>query len=138
MLSAIVWFIIQNLQERYTAKNAGSTEINKMNLKNLKNLKKGMMELTPVQLSKGKVSGLWGMIVGLVLATFTSFKVHSWGIGIFLMFLVWFQAISLIGEYKNLNTLKAMEDTIVNQPSIEDFNKQLDKAEQQMEGEQNE
>ena len=105
-----------------------------MNLKNLKYLKKGIMNLTPVQLSQGKVSGYIGMIVGLVLATYTTFYTGSIGLGIFLLFLCWFQIMSVLGEYKNLVNLKDMEISLQNQPSIEEFNEQLNQAEEEMEG----
>ena len=88
-----------------------------------------MSNLTPVQLSNGKVACYYGMIVGLVLATYTSFVNKSYGIGIFLFFLCIFQAITLIGEYKQLHILKEMEISLANQVSIEEFNKQLDEAE---------
>ena len=104
-----------------------------VNLKNLKNFKEGVKNLTPVQLAQGKVSGYCGMIVGLILATYTSFRAGSIGIGIFLLFLTWFQVMSLIGEWKNLCNLKEMEQSILNQPSLEDFNKQLDEVENDME-----
>lgn len=79
-----------------------------MNLKNLKNFKKGLMELTPVQLSQGKLWGYTGMIVGLSLACITMFQSGSWGFGIFLFFLVWLQIVMLIGEYQSYKGLKQM------------------------------
>jgi hypothetical protein len=103
-----------------------------MNLKNLKYLKKGFMNLTPVQLSQGRLSGYYGMVAGLVLATFTSFYAKSWGIGIFLFFLCWLQVFNLLGEHKQLNNLKEMEQSIITQPSLEEFNQQLDEAEKEM------
>ncbi len=80
-----------------------------MNLKNLKNLKQGFKELTPIQLSQGKLWGYIGMIVGLSMACVRMFQSRSWGFGIFLVFLVWIQTISLIGEWQSLNGLKQMK-----------------------------
>ena len=90
----------------YRLKNQGV----KMNLKNLKNFKKGMKELSPTQLSKGKVAGYYGMVVGLTLATIQTLYNGSWGLGIFLGFLVWFQIMGLIGEKQSLKGLMAMEE----------------------------
>jgi hypothetical protein len=103
-----------------------------MNLKNLKNFKEGIINLTPAQMSRGKISGYYGMIVGLGLATYTSFYSKSWGIGIFLFFLCWLQIFSLIGEHKQLRTINQMEQSLFNQPSLEEFNQQLDEAEKEM------
>lgn len=80
-----------------------------MNLKNLKHFKKGIMELTPLQLSQGKLAGYVGMVIGLSCATVTSFIAGAWGIGIFLIFLTWFQTMGGIGEYQAYNGLKEME-----------------------------
>ncbi len=79
-----------------------------INLKNLKNLKQGFLDLTPLQLSTGRLSGYCGMVVGLSLATITTFMNKSWGIGIFLLFLTWFQSLGLIGEYQSNTNLKQM------------------------------
>lgn len=103
-----------------------------INLKNIKNFKKGMDSLTPIQLSHGRLAGLYGMVVGLVLATYQTFKMGSWGLGIFLFFLTWFQSIGIVTEHKTLKSLKEIESSIKNQPSLEDFNKELDKAEKEM------
>lgn len=81
-----------------------------MNLKNLKNIKKGFKELTPLQLSLGKVWGYIGMVVGIIMACFTMFLNKSWGLGIFLAFLAWFQLMGLIGEIKAYQGLKEMGD----------------------------
>ena len=81
-----------------------------MNLKNLKNIKRGFKELTPLQLSLGKVWGYIGMIVGIVMACVVMFQNKSWGLGIFLAFLAWLQLMSLIGEYQSYKGLKEMED----------------------------
>jgi len=80
-----------------------------MNLKNLKNLKQGFKDLTPVQLSQGKLWGYIGMIVGLSMACVRMFQSKSWGFGIFLVFLVWLQLMMAIGEYQSLTGLKQME-----------------------------
>ena len=81
----------------------------KMNLKNLKHFKKGMKELTPIQIGEGKLIGYYGMVVGLSLACITMFRNRSWGLGIFLIFLVWFQIMGLISEKQSLKGLKDME-----------------------------
>jgi len=91
-----------------------------MNLKNLKNFKKGMKDLSPIQLSKGKVIGLYGMIFGLTLADITMFMNRSWGLGIFLIFLVWLQIMSLIGEKQSLKGLIAMEEQQQNEEDNSD------------------
>ena len=77
-----------------------------INLKNLKHLKKGILDLTPLQLSTSRLSGYVGMVVGLSLATITTFLNKSWGIGIFLLFLTWFQSVGMIGEYQSNTNLK--------------------------------
>jgi len=91
-----------------------------MNLKNLKHFKKGMKELSPIQLSKGKVIGLYGMVFGLILADITMFMNKTWGLAIFLMFLVWFQIMGLIGEKQSLKGLKAMEELQKNEEGTDD------------------
>ena len=80
-----------------------------MNLRNLKNFKQGMKDLTPIQLGEGKLVGYYGMIVGLSLACINMFRNGSWGFGIFLIFLVWFQIMGLIGQKQSLKGLKDME-----------------------------
>ena len=79
-----------------------------MNLKNLKNFKKGLTELTPLQLSHGRIAGYTGMIIGLSLATINMVMAHNWGFTIFLTFLAWLQLMSLLGELKQLKGLKEM------------------------------
>ena len=105
-----------------------------MNLKNLKHFKKGITSLTPIQLSQGRLAGYYGMVAGLVLATSTVFMSKSWGMGIFLLFLTWFQGMGLLTEIKTLDSLKDMQESLSNQPSIEEFNNLLDESEKQMEG----
>ncbi len=79
-----------------------------MNLKNLKNFKKGMQELTPLQLSQGRIAGYIGMIIGLSLAAINNFILKTWGFAIFLTFLGWFQIMGLLGELKQYTGLKEM------------------------------
>jgi len=96
-----------------------------MNLKNLKNFKQGIKDLSPIQLSKGKVAGYYGMVVGLMLATITTFSNGSWGLGIFLAFLVWFQIMGLIGEKQSLKGLIAMEEQQQNEEDNSDVSTDL-------------
>jgi len=84
----------------------------KLNLRNLKNFKQGIMSLTPLQLSVGKISGYAGMILGITMAGISMLIQHSWGLGIFMIFLAWFQLMGLIGEFKSYKGLKEMERTM--------------------------
>lgn len=79
-----------------------------MNLKNLKYFKKGIQELTPLQLSQGRIAGLIGMIIGLILATINMVIQKNWGFTIFLTFLAWLQLMGLLGELKQYTGLKEM------------------------------
>jgi len=79
-----------------------------MNLKNLKNFKKGITELTPVQLSQGRIAGYAGMVIGLSMATFNMVMQKNWGFTVFLSFLAWFQLMGLLGELKQYKGLKKM------------------------------
>jgi len=83
-----------------------------IHLENLKNLKQGMKKLTPVQLAEGRIAGYVGMVVGLILATITTFLNKSYGIGIFLFFLTWFQGVGLVSECKAYWNLKEMQKMI--------------------------
>lgn len=110
--------------------------IDKMNLKNLKNLKKGFTELTQLQLSEGKIEGYIGMVVGLILASITTLLNHAWGLGIFLVFLTWFQVMGLLGELKQRKNLMELEATMKEQDK--EFIKAFEEAEKKMEDENNE
>ena len=79
-----------------------------MNLKNLKNLKEGMLNLTPEQQLKGKMIGLIGGIVGLILAMFTFMYTKKWGFTIFIFFLIWLQFIQYIGTRQQYLATKEM------------------------------
>jgi len=79
-----------------------------MNLKNLKYFIKGMRELTPLQLSYGRVVGYVGMVIGLSMATFNMVMQKNWGFTVFLSFLAWFQLMGLLGELKQYKGLKEM------------------------------
>ena len=106
-----------------------------MNLKNIKNLKRGLRELTPVQLCQGRLAGYYGMVVGLVLATYSTFYRGSWGLGIFLLFLTWFQFVSLLAEQKTLIALKEMQLSLAShQGTIDQFNKKVEDAQKELEG----
>lgn len=84
-----------------------------VNLKNLKNLKEGFRNLTPKQLSDGRLAGYIGMIIGLILATHKTVVEGSLGLAIFLGFLAFFQTVGMIGEWqqnRNLKEMEAMQD----------------------------
>lgn len=79
-----------------------------MNLKKLKNLKEGLLNLTPEQQLKGKMVGLLGGIVGLILALATFIYSKRWGFSIFIFFLIWLQFIQYIGTRQQYIQTKAL------------------------------
>ena len=97
-----------------------------MNLKNLKNLKEGMLNLTPEQQLKGKMIGLIGGIVGLILAMFTFMYTKKWGFTIFIFFLIWLQFIQYIGTRQQFLATKEMMKEVNSQEQDTESSK-LDK-----------
>ena len=77
--------------------------------------RKGMTELTPLQLTRAKATGhLYGAIgisiafIGLVYKTITDFSIVQLGFSIFIFFIIWLQ----INEYISTNQkIKVIEDT---------------------------
>lgn len=93
----------------------------KLNLKNLKNLKKGFKELTPLQLSKSRIWGYVGMVIALIVIEISMLMSKNWLWFSFLVFVLYLQIISLIGEYQSCNGLKEMEATQKNEEDNNDF-----------------
>ena len=103
-----------------------------MNLKNLKNLKKGFQELTPTQISQGKIAGYIGMIIGILLADIRMFMGGSWGLGIFMAFLCWFQLMGLAAEIQGYKNLQLMEEQMKNNQVLDDFDELLNKKKEHL------
>jgi predicted tellurium resistance membrane protein TerC len=93
-----------------------------MNLKRLtfKNVKEGLLNLTPEQQLKGKMIGLIGGIVGLILAMFTFIYTKRWGFTIFIFFLIWLQFIQFIGTRQQyIQTKEIFREINTQQQDIE-------------------
>lgn len=98
-----------------------------MNLKKLtyKNVREGILNLSVEQQLKGKMIGLIGGIVGLILALITMIYTRNWGIAIFVFFIIWLQFISYIGTRQQYIQTKEMlkglntEEQDLNSPKID-------------------
>lgn len=91
-----------------------------MNLKNLKNFKEGLLNLTAIQQLKGKMIGLIGGIIGLILAMGTFIYAKRWGFTIFIFFLIWLQFITYIGTRQQyISTKELMQGLDTEKEDIE-------------------
>ena len=73
-----------------------------------KRWKEGILNLSPVQQLKGKLIGIVGGIIGLILALITLIYRKTWGFGIFVFFIIWLQFISYISVRQQLISTKEM------------------------------
>ncbi len=85
-----------------------------------KRWKEGILNLSPVQQLKGKLIGIVGGIIGLILALITLIYRKTWGFGIFVFFIIWLQFISYISVRQQLiSTKKMMEEIETQQQDVE-------------------
>jgi len=73
-----------------------------------KKWKQGILNLSPEQQLKGRMIGLKGGILGLILALTTLIIRRMWGFSIFVFFIIWIQVISYISTRQQLIATKEM------------------------------
>ena len=73
-----------------------------------KRWKQGILDMTVEQQLKGKMIGLLGGIVGLILALIIMVIREQWGFSIFIFFIIWIQFIGFIGTRQQYLTTKEM------------------------------
>ena len=70
--------------------------------------KEGILSLSPEKQIKGKMIGLIGGIVGLIIAMVIMIYRKQWGFSIFVFFIIWIQFIGFISTRQQLIAMKEM------------------------------
>ena len=73
-----------------------------------KRWKEGILNLSVEKQLKGKLVGLIGGIIGLILALATLIYRRQWGFSIFVFFIIWIQFITYIGSRQQYFSTKEM------------------------------
>ena len=73
-----------------------------------KRWKQGILDLSPEKQIKGKLIGIIGGIVGLILALITMIYRRMWGFSIFIFFIIWLQVITYISTRQQLIATREM------------------------------
>ena len=90
-----------------------------------KKWKEGILNLPIEKQLKGKLIGIIGGIVGLILALATLIYRRMWGFGIFVFFIIWLQFITYIGTRQQYIATKEMlkglevKEQDINSPKID-------------------